>query len=161
VTIQIRLILYSSCITPIISSPQPPLKAIARGFFVLFHIGTRSPSTICYHFNLPHSPSLSTWTPLHCTYFTILSFVINNEVDTQRGLSKYHCCGKTFFFYSFQYTSLYLLLSQMLYLAYYWLFITPFFFPSFPKFHEVQQLCTYSIYEFVYDHACFVYMFIF
>jgi hypothetical protein len=40
VTIPIRLILYISYITPISSNPSAaPLKAIARGFFVLFHIG--------------------------------------------------------------------------------------------------------------------------
>jgi hypothetical protein len=42
VTIPIRLILYIIYIAPIDSPPHPlftPLKAIARGFLVLFHIG--------------------------------------------------------------------------------------------------------------------------
>jgi hypothetical protein len=49
VTILIRLILYNSYITLSFLTLNPfptPLKAIARGFFVLFHIGVWSPSTI-------------------------------------------------------------------------------------------------------------------
>jgi hypothetical protein len=47
----------------IISPPQPlwaPLKAIARGFFVLFHTSVWCPSTIHPHLNLP-----TTSNPLH------------------------------------------------------------------------------------------------
>jgi hypothetical protein len=60
VTIPIRLILYISTLPPIISPPQPlpaPLKAIARDFLVLFHIGIWSLSSIYHHLNLFHSPS--------------------------------------------------------------------------------------------------------
>jgi hypothetical protein len=49
VTILIRLILYIIYIAPIIPHPNhlpTPLKATARGFIVLFHIGIWSPSTI-------------------------------------------------------------------------------------------------------------------
>jgi hypothetical protein len=41
VTIPIRLILYIISIAPIVSPPQPlphPIKAIARGFLVLFRM---------------------------------------------------------------------------------------------------------------------------
>jgi hypothetical protein len=70
----------------LVSSPPPsllshlpaPLKAIARCFFVLFHISIWSPSTIYLYRNLLHSPSLShKYPPPYCTYFTVLSFVIN------------------------------------------------------------------------------------
>jgi hypothetical protein len=89
VTIWIRLILYTSYIASIISplSPFPiPLKAIARGFLVLFHIGLWSPSTIYCHLNLLPSPPPLTSSP-HCACFTILFFAINIWVDVQRGVS--------------------------------------------------------------------------
>jgi hypothetical protein len=59
VTNPIRLVLYIISIAPITSPTQPPptpLKAIARGFLVLFHIGIWSPSTTYHHLNLLPSP---------------------------------------------------------------------------------------------------------
>jgi hypothetical protein len=61
VTIPIRLTLYITYISPIIS-PQPlpnPPQVIAKGFLVLFYIGIWSPSTIYCHLNLLPSPSPS------------------------------------------------------------------------------------------------------
>jgi hypothetical protein len=52
VTIPIRLILYIIYIalSSLRLNPLPkPLKAVARGFLVLFHIGIQSPSTIYYN----------------------------------------------------------------------------------------------------------------
>jgi hypothetical protein len=91
--------LYISYIAPIVSSPHPllaSLKAIARGFFVLFHTGEWSPLTIYPHLNLLHSHFLlphNTPHP-HCTYFTVLSFVISVfKLNVQRGFWKYPHCG--------------------------------------------------------------------
>jgi hypothetical protein len=86
VTIPIRLLLYISYIAPLSLPLNPlpvPLKTIARGFFVLFHIAIWNPSIIYLHLNLLHSPpplplvSSHTHTHTHCTCFTVLSFVIN------------------------------------------------------------------------------------
>jgi hypothetical protein len=60
VTIPIKAILYINYIAPIVSSSQPLptlLKAIARDFFVLFHVGICSPLAIYPHLNLLHSPT--------------------------------------------------------------------------------------------------------
>jgi hypothetical protein len=67
------------------------------------------------------------------------------------------------FFNSFQYTSLYLSSIFISYVMWcYWYSIILFSFPFFPKFHTVVPLLqTCSTSEFVYDHACFVYMFFF
>jgi hypothetical protein len=47
-------------------------------------------------------------------------------------------------------------------MQYYWCSIILSSFPSFPEFHRVVPLLqTCSTYEFVYDNACLVYMFIF
>jgi hypothetical protein len=55
-----------------------PLKAITRDFFVLFHISIWSPSAICPHLNLLHSPYYLPQIPLYTlTYFIVLSFTIN------------------------------------------------------------------------------------
>jgi hypothetical protein len=81
VTSLIRLILYVIYITPssLPLSPFPnPLKAIARGFLVLFHIDIQNPSTIYCHLNLLPSPSLlSLVLPPHSSYFIDLVFIIN------------------------------------------------------------------------------------
>jgi hypothetical protein len=60
-TIPISLILVALPPYPTLPlHPLPvPLKAVARDFFVLFHIGIWSPSTIYHHHNLLHSPSTS------------------------------------------------------------------------------------------------------
>jgi hypothetical protein len=48
------------------------------------------------------------------------------------------------------------------YVLYYWCLMILFFFPSFPKFHRVVPLLqTCSTFEFINDHAFFVYMLIF
>jgi hypothetical protein len=81
VTIAVRLTLYISYITPIMSPLNPfptPLKAISRSFFVPFHRSIWSPSIIHHHLNLLCSSFLLLVVPpTHCTYFTVLSFVIN------------------------------------------------------------------------------------
>jgi hypothetical protein len=84
VTIPIKLILYisysaSTISLSIPSSPPTTFKEIARGFFVLFHIGIWSPSIIFPHLNLFHSLSLLPLVPspqVNCTYFTVLYFII-------------------------------------------------------------------------------------
>jgi hypothetical protein len=57
----------------------------------------------------------------------------------------------------------YILCLYRCYILWYcWCFIILFSFPSLPKFHRIvplSQIC--STYEFVYDHVCFVYIFIF
>jgi hypothetical protein len=61
VTIPNRLLLYIGEITALSRPLNPlpaPLKAIARGFVVLFHTDIWSPSTIFPHLNLFHLPSL-------------------------------------------------------------------------------------------------------
>jgi hypothetical protein len=173
--------LYISYITPIVSSPQPlstPLKAIARGFFVLFHIGIWSPSTIHPHLNLFHSPSSFLLVPTltYCTYFTVLSFLINISVDVQRGFLMYPCC-EIILLWSVQplpllfltplpltphFLTPFIIHPYILYLhrcyalQYYWCSIILFSFLSVPKFHSLAPLLqTCSIYEFVYECACF------
>jgi hypothetical protein len=101
VTIPIRLILYIIYMAPIVSPPLPfptPLKAIARGFLVLFHIGIWSPPTIYHHLNLLSSPSLLSIYPpspegTHCAYFIVLVFIINMWIDVQSSVSMYALCG--------------------------------------------------------------------
>jgi hypothetical protein len=46
------------------------------------------------HLNLLHSPFLLPQAPphTHCTYFTVLCFVINFKGNVQRGFSVYPCC---------------------------------------------------------------------
>jgi hypothetical protein len=76
-TILIRLIVYISYIDSIICPLNPlpaSLKAIARGFFVLVHVGYMK---FINHIPSPQSPSLTlpplTSSPLpHCTYFIVL-----------------------------------------------------------------------------------------
>jgi hypothetical protein len=102
VTILISVILYIICIVPVVSflSPLPtPLKAIAKGFLVLFHIGIWNPSTIYCHLNLLPSPSSLpvVHSPHHCAYVTVLIFIINIWVDFQRGVSVYAHCGCALF----------------------------------------------------------------
>jgi hypothetical protein len=104
VTIQIGL--YCMLVTSPPSSlpldPLPaPLKAIARGFFVLFRISIWSPSTKFPHLNALHSPSHKY--PLILYLFYIMSFIINISLDVQRGFSKYHHFGP---FNPFHYSSL-------------------------------------------------------
>jgi hypothetical protein len=83
VTILIRLILYISYIAPPSSLPfgslPTPLKAIARGFLVLFHIGIWNLSTIFHHLNLlpSLSPLLLVPFPQHYTYFIVVVFDTN------------------------------------------------------------------------------------
>jgi hypothetical protein len=60
---------------PIYSFPTP-LKAIAKSFFVLFHVSIWSPPTIYLHLNLLHLPSPPQITPPYCTYFTVLFLLI-------------------------------------------------------------------------------------
>jgi hypothetical protein len=99
VTILIRLILHIIYISPIFSPSQPLptiLKAIARGFLVLFHTGIWSPSTIYCHFNFLHSPLPLPLVPpphTHCTYFRVLVFVISIYVTVQRDVSLCAHCG--------------------------------------------------------------------
>jgi hypothetical protein len=101
VTIPNKLILYIGYITPTyhLSLPQLPphtTKAVARDFFVLVSISIWNPSTIFPHLNLLHSPfPFHKYPPTHCTYFTVLSFVINIQVDVQKGFSVYPCCEYT------------------------------------------------------------------
>jgi hypothetical protein len=66
---------------PIPPNPLCPLKAIARGFIVLFHVCIQSPSTIFPHLHLLHSPSSLPQAPPHtrCAYFIVLSFFINSK----------------------------------------------------------------------------------
>jgi hypothetical protein len=75
--VPIQLDLYCTLFTlppsslPLSSLPTP-LKALARGFLVLFHIGIWSPSTIYCHLNL-HSPSPShKYTHIHTHRVPIL-----------------------------------------------------------------------------------------
>jgi hypothetical protein len=56
----IRFILYISYITPWslpLNLLPASLRAIARGFFIVFHIGTSCPSIIYCHLNLLNLPS--------------------------------------------------------------------------------------------------------
>jgi hypothetical protein len=88
VTIPIRLFPSSLPLSPLFTL----LKTIARGFPVLFHIDTWSPSTIyCTLIPLVPLPP-PTITPPHCAYFTVLVFIINIWFDIQRGISMYALC---------------------------------------------------------------------
>jgi hypothetical protein len=74
-TIPIRFILYIIFIAPLSLPLNPcptPLKAIARGFLVLFHTGheVHQPNTITL-INFLHPP------PPTSTYLTVLFFIIN------------------------------------------------------------------------------------
>jgi hypothetical protein len=159
VTILIRLISHISYITPIVSLPQPPpipLKAIARGFFVLSHICIWSPSTIYPHLNLLHSPfPLPLVHPTHtvpnlqsCLSLLIFKLIYDgvSQCIPTVGilyfglLNPFHYSPLSLYlllpiFNSFQYTTLYPLPSQMLCLTillmlYYSLFLS--LFPQVP-----------------------------
>jgi hypothetical protein len=191
VTVPITLMLYISYIDSIISSPQPlpkPLKAIARGFLVLFHIGTWSPSTIYPQLSLLSSPSPSHYYPTSCThhaYFIVLVFINNIWVDVQRGVSMYALCAYALlwsvqslwlllftplsptppFFNIFQYTFLTSSTLTSCGMWYYWCSIVLFSLLSFHEFYRVVTLLqTGFTTEFVCDHVCvcvYVYLWIY
>jgi hypothetical protein len=80
VTIAIRLILYISYIALIVSPPQPPplsLKAIARGFFVLFHMIYEVHLTYTVALISIHTSPSSIPSHTHCTCFIVRFFIIN------------------------------------------------------------------------------------
>jgi hypothetical protein len=152
VTIPIRLILYISYITPIISPPQHPpcpIKAIVRGFFGLFHIAIWSPSTIYPHLNLFHSPS-----PL-CPLWEV-NFGLFNPFH-----HSFTSHPHPPFFNSFQCTSLYPLPLQILRFMLLLMLYHSLSFSSFPEFHRaVPLLQTCSTSEFVYDVCFCVYVYL-
>jgi hypothetical protein len=57
-----------------------------------------------YHIPLPSSPLFTLpfpqVPPPHCTYFTVLHFIINIEVNVQRGFLVYPCCGYTLLWFN-------------------------------------------------------------
>jgi hypothetical protein len=110
-----------------------PLKTIARGCFVLFHIGIWSTSTTYPHLNLLHSPPSHLYPFTQCTYLTVLHFMSNIELMFKGFLNvsplwvyfalahstpsitlPYPFISHPSNFNSFQYTSLDCLPSQML-----------------------------------------------
>jgi hypothetical protein len=112
-----------------------PLKAIARGFFVLFHISICSPSTIYPYLNLLHSSSLFPLVPPNTvpilqsclsllTFKSVFKGVSQNipivSILFFHTFNPFHYSPlllyfQPSFFNSFQYTSLYPLPSQMFY----------------------------------------------
>jgi hypothetical protein len=136
VTIPNRLIFDIGYITCIVfpSNPLPsPLKAIARGYIVLFCVSLWSASTVFPHLNILDSPSPSYQYPLHTVPILhyCLSLLISKSMF--KGVSwcipavsiLYFCPfipvhssilplpSRLPFFSSFQYISLYPLPSQM------------------------------------------------
>jgi hypothetical protein len=109
------------------------LHLIARGFIILFHICTWSPSTTVPHLNLLYSLSPH---PIYYTYFMVPSFIINSK-SVFKGISR--CIPSVSILYfdqfnpfhysplplpshslvsiSFRYISLHPLPSQMLYIS--------------------------------------------
>jgi hypothetical protein len=67
------------------------------------------------HISLPSTPPFTVpffqKYPPNCTYFIVLSFIINSKVSFQRGFSKYACCDILYFsqFNPFHYSSLHFL----------------------------------------------------
>jgi hypothetical protein len=120
-----------------VNSLPAPLKAIARGFLVLFHIGIGSPSTIYHHLNLLPSPSphpqvppyththtlpiLQSWFLLHIFKLmfkavsqcmptvSIFYFTFNLPITLPFPFTSH-----PLFFSSFQYTSLHPLPSHLM-----------------------------------------------
>jgi hypothetical protein len=158
-------------------SPFPtPLKAIARGLIVLFHIGIGSPSTIYRHLNILPSPSpLPTSThpsytvPILQSWFLLfkLTFKRVSQCMPTVGVPCFGLCNP------FEYSALPFYLSPSIFqqflipilisstctsyvMWYYWCASIFYSFPSFPEFHRVVSLSqTCSMSEFVYDHAGF------
>jgi hypothetical protein len=88
-----------------------PLKVIARGFFVLFHISIWSPSTIHTHLNLLHSPRHSLKYPTHIHPVPILQSCLLLLIFklTFKGISQCIPTMRIFYFgpfNPFHYTSL-------------------------------------------------------
>jgi hypothetical protein len=104
VTIPIRLVRYIIYVAPITSPHQPPspphLRAIARGFFVLFYMGMWSPSTI-YATVISFIHLLPSLVPphTHCNYFIVLWFLIFKLMF--KGVSQCILNVGIFFFGSF------------------------------------------------------------
>jgi hypothetical protein len=162
-----------------------PLKAIARIFLVLFHIGIWSPSTIYPHLNCLHSPfplpliSLPPYTvPILQSCFSLLLFKLMFKGMSQcmptvgilyfGPFSPFHYSPLPLYLPPpiFQQFSIHILISSTFtsyVLWYYWCSTILFSFPSFPEFHRVIPLFqTCSTSEFVCGHACFcpyVYLF--
>jgi hypothetical protein len=145
---------------------------------VLFHIGIWSLLTIYHHLNLLSSPSPHTSTPPHILpifqpWFLLLIFKlvfkdVSQFMPTVGGFTLVGSISLNTLPYSFTsqpHFSTNILISSTFTsygMLYYWCSIILIPFPSFPEFHRVVpllQIC--SIFEFVYDHAYFVYMFIF
>jgi hypothetical protein len=87
VTILIIIVHYFHQPRHLSPSPPMPLRAIARGFLALFHLGIWSPSTIHRHLNLLPSPSLPA-SPAHTmpilqSWFSLLIFKL-----TFKGVSQ-------------------------------------------------------------------------
>jgi hypothetical protein len=93
-TILIRLILYISFVVPIIC-PLPHLKKLQEIFLFYFLqlYEIHQPYTLIL-ISIVHPPPFHLYPP-HCTYFTVMFFIINIWVDVQRGFSMYPCCGYT------------------------------------------------------------------
>jgi hypothetical protein len=73
--------------------PNPEsLKAITKCFIVLFPLCIWSPSTLFLYLHLLHSPSPFWQVHPHCTYFSVLSFIIHSKVNVQRSFSMYPSC---------------------------------------------------------------------
>jgi hypothetical protein len=136
------------------------------------------------HIPSPSSPSF-TLTPFtstsphtHCTYFTVLSLYLLYSKGflnvsplwiyftlvhpTPSIALAYPFTSHPHLSTAFNAYSYILYLHRCYVLQYYWSSLLMFSFPSFLQFRSlVPQLQTCSMYEFIYDHACFVYMFIF
>jgi hypothetical protein len=149
-------------------TPPIPLKAIARGFFVLFHIGLWSPPIIYPHLNLLHSHFPIPQVPPHTVpilqsclllllIFKSIFQGVSQCVPTVSllyfgPLDLFHCSPLPFASHP-QYFNRF---HRCYVLWYCWYCIIPLFFPFFPKFHRVFPLLqTCSTYEFVRDHGFF------
>jgi hypothetical protein len=68
----------------------------------------------------------------------------------------------TFHFSTAFNTYIYIFYLHRCYVLYYWCSVILFSLPSFPEFHSIVPLLqTCFMYEFVFDHSCFVHIFIF
>jgi hypothetical protein len=151
-----------------------PLKAIARGFLALFHIGIWSPSTIHGHLNLFSSPSTLPLVPSPphtlCLFYCVL--ILSWHSEGCLNVCPFRLCFTLdcsiplnilpYPFTShliFQHISVHILISSTFTscgMRYYCCSIILFTFLFFPKFHRVVTLLqTCSTTEFIYDHGWF------
>jgi hypothetical protein len=179
---QFQIGLYCTLVrSPLPSLPldpfPSPLQTIARGFFVLFHMGMLNPSIMFLYLNLLRSPSRKyppTTPVLHCCVSLLIS------KSTFKGVSR---CTPTVgvlyfglfnpfhysllpltshppFFNSFQYTSYILYLHRCYAFWYCGFSIILFSFPSSPEFYRVLPLSqTCSTMRFCMIMFVLVYMF--